>query len=117
MINIQEYKPNPKLTREQLFENNFRYIDGCYSYRFPVYKYKKETMLWGILYINLEARTCDITVINNFYCTYASYHNRLYGSNNKVIKAIDKRVKTQLALFLKNELLIENNKKRFKRRK
>ena len=114
MINIYQYKLNSNITSEQLRNNNFKYVDGYYMYRFPVYKYKKETMLWGILYINLETKTCDITVVNNSYCTYAAYHNRLYGSNNKVIRTIDKKVKAQLALFLKKELLIEKNKKDLK---
>jgi hypothetical protein len=112
MINIQEYKPNPKLTREQLFENNFRYIDGCYSYRFPVCKYKKETTLWGVFIINLETKTCDITVVNNSFDTYPAYHNRTYGSNNNVIEAIDKKIKSQINLFIKHEIITKKNKKR-----
>lgn len=112
MINIQQYKPNPKLTKEQLLENNFRYIDGCYSYRFPVCKYKKETTLWGIFIINIEAKSCDITVVNNSYNTYPAYHNRTYGSNNSVIESVDKKIKSQINLFLKNEVITKTNKKR-----
>ena len=112
MINIQQYKPNSKLTREQLLDNNFKYIDGCYSYRFSVYKYKKETTLWGVFIINLETKTCDITVVNNSFTTYAAYHNRTYGTNNSVVEAIDKKIKAQINLFIKNEIVIKTNKKR-----
>lgn len=111
MINISQYKPYYKLTREQLFENNFKYIDGCYSYRFPVYKYKKEVTLWGIFIINLDAKICDITVVNNSYKTYPAFHNRTYGSNNKVVEDIDNKVNTQINLLLKNKIITKKRGK------
>ena len=110
-MNIQQYKLHSKLTKEQLLDNNFKYIDGCYSYRFPVYKYKKETMLWALFIINIEESTYNVTVVNKSYSTYAAFHNRTYGSNDSVVEAIDNRINTQINLFLKNKIL---TKKRYK---
>lgn len=100
-MNIQQYKPNSKLTREQLLENNFRYTDGCYLYRFPVYKYKK------------DITSCDIAVVNSSFVTYAAYYNRTYGSNDSVVEAIDNRIEIQIKQFLKDKIIF---KRRIKRR-
>lgn len=113
MINIQDYKANSKLTREQLIENNFRYIDGCYSYRFPVAKYKKEVTLWGIFIINLDSKNCDITVVNSSFNTYPAFHNRIYGSaNSQLIMDIDDKIQAQLNQFLKNKIIFKRRNKR-----
>lgn len=111
-MSIQDYKPHSKLTKEQLIKNDFKYIDGCYSYRFPVYKYEKETTLWGIFIINLDAKSCDITVVNNSYNTYPAFHNRTYGSNNnEIIKAIDNKINIQINSFLKNKIITKRRGK------
>ena len=111
MINIQQYKPHYKLTKEQLFDNNFKYIDGCYSYRFPVYKYKKETLLWALFIINLETKTCEVTVVNKTYNTYAAFHNRKYGSNDSVVESIDNKINAQIDLFIKNKIITKKRGK------
>lgn len=116
MINMYQYKPHINLTKEQLFENNFKYIDGCYSYRFPVCKYKKETTLWGVFIINLDTQTCDITVVNNSFVTYAAYHNRTYGANDSVIEVIDKKIKSQINTLLKNEVISKVERKSERKR-
>ena len=109
-MNIQDYKPHSKLTKKQLFENDFKYIDGCYSYRFPVYKYKKETILWGIFMINLDTKSCDITVVNNSYNTYSAFHNRTYGIN-KIIENVDDKIKIQINLLVKNKIIVKKRGK------
>ena len=45
MINIEQYKPHNEVTKEILRDNNFRYMDGYYSYRFPVLKHKKDVQI------------------------------------------------------------------------
>lgn len=105
MINIQNYKPVKNITKDILKENNFRNIDGYYSYRFPVYSYKKEPLLWAIFYIDLENSTCSINVIDNNNNTYAAYYNTTYGQNNKVVEIIHKKIETQLNIFIKNKLI------------
>ena len=112
MINMQQYKPNSKLTREQLLENNFKYIDGCYSYRFSVYKYKKETTLWCSLYVNLEESTCTINVHDGNNNTYPAFFNRKYGGTHKVVESIDRKVRSQLNMFIKNGILYKKGKKK-----
>lgn len=111
-MNIQQYKPNSKLTREQLLENNFRYTDGCYLYRFPVYKYKKDITIWGIFIIDLETRSCDIAVVNSSFVTYAAYYNRTYGYNDSVVEAIDNRIEIQIKQFLKDKIIFKRRSKR-----
>ena len=91
-MNIENYKPNSKLTKEILKENNFRYIEGVYSYRFPVYKYKKETTLWCTLYIDIENDSCNLNIFDQNNNTYAPFFNRTYGGENKVVESIDRKI-------------------------
>lgn len=104
-MNINNYKPNSELTKEILKENNFRYIDGIYSYRFPVYSYNKIPLLWCFLYIDIENNSCNINVLDNNDNTYASFFNRSYGGRNMVVESIDRKINTQLRTFVKLEIL------------
>ena len=110
MINMQNYRPTKELTKEILKENNFKYVDGYYTYRFPVCKYKKELLLWASIYINLEHMTCAINVVDERNNTYASYHNRTYG-RNELVEAIDKKIKTQINKLVKEEILVQKKEK------
>jgi hypothetical protein len=65
MINMHNYKPSKGLTKEILRENNFKYMDGYYTYRFSVYNYKKEPLLWAILYVDIENMCCYVNVVNH----------------------------------------------------
>jgi len=113
MVNMQNYKPVKNITKDMLKENNFRNIDGYYSYRFPVYSYKKDPLLWATFYIDLDNFNCSINVTDNNGNTYAAYYNTVYGQNNKVVDIINKRIETQLSVFIKNKLIKQkkaNNK-------
>ena len=105
MINIQQYKPHSELTKEILKDNNFKYIDGYYSYRFPVYKYKRTPIIWCNLYMDLENKTLNLNVFDENNNTYASFFNRTYGGENKVVESVEKKIKTQLGVFVKNKIL------------
>lgn len=110
-MNIKNYKPNSGLTKETLKENNFRYIDGLYSYRFPVYKYKKEPILWCYLYVDIENNLCNLNVIDSNNSVYAPYFNREYGGENIVVESIDRRISTQIGLFVKTGIIKKRGKK------
>lgn len=100
-MNIKNYKPNSELTKETLRENNFRYIDGIYSYRFPVYKYKKEPILWCTLYLDIENNSCGLNVFDQSANTYAPFFNRNYGGKNMVVESIDRTIEEQINTFIK----------------
>ena len=115
MINIQQYKPHPELMPKVLIDNNFKNIDGYYSYRFSVYKNKKEPIMWCVLYIDLEGKSCGIQVTDQNNNTYAPFFNRTYSTNNKVVESIDKKINSQLGTFVKKEIL--KKKSKIRRRK
>ena len=100
----KEYKLISEVTIEQLKENNFKYVDGYYSYKFPVYKNKKETLLWGFLNINFEEKKCFINVVDSNNNTYPAYHNREYGEN-KIIELVDKKINEQINILIKNKII------------
>ena len=110
MINIKQYKPHSEITKDMLKENNFKYIDGYYSYRFPVYKYKREAILWCILYIDLEENLCNINVVDHNNDTYAPFFNRKYGGENKVIESIERKIKALLGILVKSKVLKKRGK-------
>ena len=116
MINIENYKPNSKLTKDILRANNFKYIDGYYSYRFPVYKYKKTPVLWCNIYINLESNCCNYNVTDSNFKIYPAFFDREYGGVNKVVENIDRKIRTQLNIFIKDEILVRNKKNKKKGR-
>ena len=111
MVNIHLYKPHSDVTKNAFQENNFKYIDGCYSYRFSVYKYKKETLLWCNIYVDVENNSCSINVYDQNNNTYAPFFDRRYAANNKVVESIDRRINTQLGIFVKNKILKKKGKK------
>ena len=111
MINIQQYKPHSNVTKDMLKDNNFKYIDGCYSYRFSVYKNKKETIMWCILYVDIENNSCAINVYDQNNFTYPAFYNRTYGGKNKVVESIDRKINAQLGVFIKNNILKKRGKK------
>lgn len=115
MINIEQYKPKSNITKEILRTNNFKYIDGYYSYRFPVYKYKKEPTLWCNIYINLESNCCSFNVTDTNFKTYPAFFNREYGGLNKVVETIERKIRTQLNNFIKSEILIKSKNKKKKK--
>jgi hypothetical protein len=104
--NKKQYKLMSSVTIEQLKENNFRYIEGYYSYRFPVYKNKKDILLWCNLNVDFENKTCVINVTDSNNNTYSPYHNRDYGKN-KVVESVDRKINQQMNIFIKNKILIK----------
>lgn len=115
MVNIHDYKLHSKVTTDMLKEKNFKYIDGCYSYRFPVYKDKHESIMWCVLYVEIENKLCSINVYDQNNNTYASFFNRDYGGTNKLVEDIDRRINAQLDTFVKWNILKRHGKKRGKK--
>lgn len=104
MINIEQYKPSSEVTKEILRENNFRYMDGYYSYRFPVHKYKKEPTLWCFIYINLERNSCNFNVTDSNFNTYPAFFNQ-NDQKNKVVETVERKINEQLNTFIKDKIL------------
>lgn len=111
MINIEQYKPHNEVTKEILRDSNFRYMDGYYSYRFPVLKYKKDTTLWCNIYVNLEHKRCGFTVTDSDFNTYPAFFNREYGGINKAVEKVEEKINAQLASFVKDKILYKKEKK------
>ena len=90
------------LTKNELYNKGFRYnklmsddIIDCYSIRFPVYKYKRMTVLECELVVELQ--TCR--VITNVYNygtndVYLPYYNREYG-NYPILDSINAAIRAQ----------------------
>ena len=114
MINIEQYKPHFEVTKEILRDNNFRYMDGYYSYRFPILKHKKDVTLWCNIYINLEHNCCGFTVMNADFSTYPAFFCREYGKENKAVEKAEKIIVGQLSTFVKNKILYKKEKKQKK---
>lgn len=112
MVNIHNYKPYSDVTKETLKENNFKCIDGCYSYRFPVYKYKKEIIMWCNIYVDADNNMCGISVYDQNNSTYPAFFNRKYGGKNKVVESIDRKINSQLGVFVKNKILKKRGKRK-----
>lgn len=110
-MNIENYKPTSEVTKEILRENNFKYIEGVYSYKFPVYKYKKEPILWCSLYIDIDNNSCNLSVTNLNNNIYVPYFNREYGGKNMVVESIDKKINTQLRVLIKAGIIKKRGKK------
>ena len=98
------YKPTKEVTKTILTNNHFKYIDGYYSFRFPVYKSNKMTVLWGLINLDLENYACYINVVDNFNHTYPAYHNRIYGKN-EVVDKIDLLINAQMKQFVKMKIV------------
>lgn len=114
MINIEQYKPHNEVTKEILRDNNFRYMDGYYSYRFCLSRYKKKkTTLWCDIYINLEHNKCNFTVTTSDFCVYPAFFNRTYGEN-KIVEEAEIEIQNQLDILVKKKILkVKNDKKGF----
>ena len=111
MVNIHKYKPHSNVTKEMLKDNNFKYIDGFYLYRFPVYKHKKLPIMWCNLYVDVENNLCVINVYDQNNFTYPAFYNRTYGGKNKVVESIDRRINSQLGILVKNKILKKRGNK------
>ena len=111
MVNIQQYKPHSDVTKEMLKENNFKYIDGVYSYRFSVYKNKKEPIVWCNLYVDVENNSCNLNVMDINNTTYAPFFNRKYGCENKVVESIERKINSQLGTLIKDKILKKRGRK------
>lgn len=103
-----------KINKQWLVKNRFQQNRICsvennniYFLRFPVYKYKKRTLIEGE--INVEINTGDV-IINVFDCNtkglYAPFYNNDYG-NNEIIPHINRCIDKKM-----NELGI-SKKERF----
>lgn len=114
---ISNYKLTSEATKEKLKENNFVYIDGYYSYRFPVYKYKKDILLWCLIYIDLEEKNFSVNVVKSYNnSTYPAFYNRKYGKN-RMVESIDRKIKQQLDILIKDNIIKKELKKKTKYKK
>ena len=43
--------------------------------------------------------------------TYAPFFNRRYGGENKVLESIDRKINSQLGMFVKSKILKKRGKK------
>lgn len=111
MINIEQYKPHSEVTKEMLRDNNFRYKDGYYTYRFPILKHNKDVTLWCHIYINLEYKSCGFTVLTSDFNIYPSFFSREYG-RNKAVEVAEKKIETQFETFVKDKILFKKKQKK-----
>ena len=94
----------PNITKQWLLSNNFRYNTrlsdeeiAVYTYRFPVYKYKKFTTLECELSIVLGDHKVKINVYDyNTSAVYATFYYYEYGNYNKMLEVIWGNIEKQL---------------------
>lgn len=99
------------ITKDWLLSNNFRYNrllsnneEEVYTYRFPVYKYNKFTVLECEFKVVLGEEIISINVYDYntndkyapfYYCEYGNYDKMLKEINGK-IESVLKRMKIQM---------------------
>lgn len=91
---------NYKLTKEQLLSKGFRFSrslsddeNDVYTYRFPVFKYKKMIVLECELRVTLGEEKININVYDyNTNNKYAPFYHCEYGSYNEMLKIINEKI-------------------------
>lgn len=76
-----------------------------YSYRFPVYKYKNQTLITCILTADDETQELYIEVINNDYTIYPPYYNPYSYRNNQLVGIIEKKIEIELGKLKKEGVI------------
>lgn len=93
-----------KLTKDQLLSKGFKFSrtfsdneNEVYTYRFPVYKYNKMTVLECELRVVLSEDKVDINVYNyNTNDKYAPFYYCEYGNYNQMLKIINDKIEYML---------------------
>lgn len=104
---------NKNVTKEWLLNNGFYYNrlfsdeeTEIYTYRFPVWKYNKFTVLECELQVMPDKKEVNINVYDyNTNNKYAPFYYCEYGNYNKMLKEINSKINTVL-----NRLGIKINK-------
>ena len=98
----------PNMTEKWLLSNNFRNNrllsdeeSDVYTYRFPVYKYKKFTTLEGELCVVLGEYEVKINVYEHGTTSdkYAPFYYCKYGNYDSILKIIWKNINKQLKIL------------------
>lgn len=91
---------------QKLKDNGFRYDfqEKCYTYDFPVYKYKRKSLIFCKVFAYEDDKTIRLEIVENNNNLYASYYNRKYGKND-LLGDIDIAIKREF-----NKLGIEQRK-------
>ncbi len=110
------------ITKAWLMQNGFwhsrkSHIEelDVYTYRFPVYKYGKLTVLEGEISVLIEDGSIDINVYRYGTCDkYAPYYSLEYGNYEKILHTIHERIDRELKRlginhFCMAELLSDKN--------
>lgn len=108
-------KPNKNVTREQLEEVGFQFINGVWEYRRCVYKKQLELMVrfW------LPDEEDNKSYVNSYVVNkgtnevYAGYYND-FGVN-EINSVIDRNVKNSISFLCSKGILIPNRKRNRKR--
>ena len=64
-------------------------------YTFPLYKYKKTTLIYGVIRIFIERKMIRFSVLNRQYYTYAPFEHPDYA-HKKFVSKLDKRFEKEL---------------------
>lgn len=92
------------IDKKWLLENGFRFNrlfsdeeTELYTYRFPVWKYNKFTVLECELRVILGEEKIDVNVYDyNTNDKYAPFYYCEYGNYDKILKEIDRKIETVL---------------------
>lgn len=93
MIKQKEYRIDIQNLKNKEFKYNYQ--EDYYTYIFPVYKYKKKSLLFCKIYIYSDG-IVKYNVEDNNGNTYANYYNREYGAN-ELLTIIDSTIKKEFA--------------------
>ena len=117
MGNITKTKYRKKnITREWLLSNGFHYNrllsddeSDVYTYRFPVHKYNKFTILECELKVVLGEEIISVNVYDyNTNDKYAPFYYYEYGNYDKMLKEINRKIESVLK---KMNIYREENKR------
>ena len=86
-----------ELTPLEMKKFGFRYDDVIenHVYEFPVYKFKRRTIITCKLWVDLDTNVVQYNVYDYNKNFYPAYYNRNYGSSH-VIDIIDKNIRMEL---------------------
>ena len=83
-----------KLTPEKFRSLGFRYdvIGECYTYEFPVYKYKNSPTLFCRLWVDKDTEELNYVVQDVNRKIYAAFYNRECGGTNWVVLTVEENI-------------------------
>lgn len=92
----------PNTDIDHLKELGFKYLplrssdnERIYIYVFPVYKYRRKTLIECNLFVNTTTQEINISVYNYNGTIYAPFYNEQNYNNNTVLETVNKKIQSE----------------------